>query len=272
MMTTSCQDCVFAQKIVLGDSSVQTGCRAGRLEKYISRPGIRVLERTEGVSRAGMGSGSPDGTVGEKTFKVIEGSACLYNRSFPWLGTAENARDEMKSGMKIRLFVVAEGPDPEQVFRSIKAAKGFWKVSVLPGANPPQRPQITRWMRDNVDIEWTLDWWWGSPKPWGEILDDAINGCKSTYYVVIRSGTELPDDFVAKLKRVVVEEEVPLIAAETDSYFVVQSFSHRQVRGNAPAEAVAGSKRTDSVLDKLRVIEQERGEMIVRDGEEVFGG
>ena len=254
-LATSCRDCFFA----VYEGGEQVGCAAGQLERLKSRPGV-THEMCD----------DPPGTTDPKSFSVLDGAACLYNRTQPWRGTPDEAREEMRRGLRVRLFVVADGPDPEPVYQAVReAAEGaYWKVSILPGENPPKRSALALWMRDNCGTPYTIDWRWGQPRPWQRILDDALHDeymtrqkGVSVYYVVASASTGVPKNLTEWLRQVVVDQSQPLIAADGGSWYAVQTYAHRQIGGNAPAENDEG--RFDGVLDKLRFAGKERGETLV---------
>lgn len=254
-ITHHCKGCVFAVK----EGRVQTGCSAGRLEVLRARPGVSVVEVRD-----------PPGTPDPSEFYVLDGSWCFYKRLPPWEGTPADARREMRDRMTFHLFVVAGDPDLESVRRTVGAGEGFDRVGVIRGENPPPRADLVSWLRDS-GLRWTLDWPGSAGVGWPELLDDAVRSTRCVWYVLAHAGAELPPDLVGRVKAEAIDRDRAFLALIGRGWYAMQTRIHREIGGNAPSELVGGSSRADSVLDKLRHVERDKGERYVFDVDEILG-
>ena len=253
-IVSHCRGCRFA---VL-NGPIQEGCQAGRLEILAARPGVKIELCDD-----------PPEIPDPFSFFVIDGAACMYKRRASWVGTPDEAREEIRSRIKIKLFVVAAGP-LGNLARTVGSAEGFSSVGVVPGNNPPPRPEVSAWMRENCPVPWTVDWYRGEVLPWTRLVDEALCHCDSVFYVRTHAGVTLPEGLVDRVRSALVDRERAFLALEDFGYEVVQTRAHREVGGNEPTKTADGGEEISGVLNKLRHVAKDKGEVYVLPAGEVL--
>lgn len=92
-----------------------------------------------------------------------------------------------------------------------------------------------------------------------QVIDSGLTKITSTYYVAIRAGTELPEDFIEKVN-IAINTELKMVAVvhnEDKSILMVSTLLHKSLNGNVLGESDEGS--ASFLEEKLKIINGETG-------------
>jgi hypothetical protein len=107
----------------------------------------------------------------------------------------------------------------------------------------------------------------------GRAVDDALSKDDSVYYVRVKAGRVLPDDFFANLSDALFNAERFLVLEDEGEAVIVQTLFHRVIGGNevAAIEDAYGGGQAATLLDKARfVCRDQKKESMIRPLAEVI--
>lgn len=225
-LTTSCKDCVFAEK----EDKTQIGCSLNRIEKFKER-GVFVVEAED---------------LEENEFYVIE-SWCAAYREEPWLEGVEDIHAKVREEYQVRVGYLVIADEDSMTDYSIKLQKTLDSIlaqSVSPSYmlminKVPDKHvnviQSTVKVADSIDFEYKITSMFEEGATDDEAIDEVFNKVKNGFYIVVKVGHELRSDLTEKLNQSVNEELLKV--GYVDGYDGVngrttQAAIHKHLNGN----------------------------------------
>jgi hypothetical protein len=244
---TSCRDCVFAE--YNGDE--QTGCEFDRLDP-LEEHGARIVGQDDGSKR----------------FFVIVGRVCNAHRTREWgkrhpYRWREAAIREFTVRVTMVIYLDAESTidDMWQSLRSLTDSHDVSPAGVVFLLNDPKHDPvgIVQALRGtDLGFPWEVkqvvpreD---GGQPDYGEAVDFAVKGIKSTFYCVARAGYEWPDGYLATIDNAVNYDMIRFIALAPDAdgnALLMNTGVHNEV--------LHGNRGGLTVLEKIREVAAHEG-------------
>lgn len=234
---TACKDCIFAQY----EDKTQTGCSFGRIEKF-RNTGVEVIEVYDD----------------DKEFFVIDGRTCnaYTNKNYKFYkenkdkklnALIELVQQQIELRLSVVVMIISEDNIDKTIFSLLNQDMKPNQVlfvfnchTILPQDIHPKLLELIgnrfTWRMCNIvernDVGGLV-----SPE---RALDIIINQIKGNYFTLLKSGQELPKDFIYSINHSLNEEVKQFIMLKENTNGVgltIQTnvYKHPMVNGNVPA-------------------------------------
>lgn len=241
-VATSCINCLFAEWFDHG----QTGCSLGRWEKFAENGAELIVRSNEDVS-----------------YMEIYGRFCNACRdsswgvNHPW----QDWRDIVFDEISVRVSVVINACDStslqecvqsiESVLEQKQSAAGII-IGVKVGSDLGTNSLVGYLRSNSIAVPWQV-----VEIKAGYDMDEAVKCVDSTYYLMIKSGYNLPADYLYTINYAINNEMMRFVALRPDedgNGLLVQTWLHNQLRGNTvkpiidKVVEIAGEEKTEYMI------------------------
>jgi len=188
-MKTPCKECVFAEY----EEKTQTGCQLGLIEKYQAKDLVEECYDED------------------NEFFVI-GQLCMYCRGPEWEGIG-NAKEVVKEEVRFRAdLVITFNGILEDLKRTLAGAAQFESIIVINPSGKTPNHEIVALLKGNFK-SWFVESTFVESE--GKEIDIAAKRAKSSYYVVVKSGIEIPLDYCDRVNKAMEDGLLAFISMQT---------------------------------------------------------
>lgn len=224
-MKTPCKECVFAQY----EEKTQTGCQLGLIEKYRDK---NLVEECYDE---------------DQEFFVI-GQLCMYSRGPQWEVSGDR-KEVVKEEVRFRAdLVITFNGILEDLKRTLAGAAQFESIVVINSGGKTPNNEIVAELKGKFK-KWFVESTFVESE--GKEIDIAAKRAKSSYYVVVKSGIEIPLDYCDRVNKVMEDGLLAFISMQTtwkDGSAVVY---------NKPIHKLLGGHEDGTIEDKVKQICEE---------------
>lgn len=255
---SSCRDCIFA---IYHQSKewykIQTGCKFSRVEKFRERGTSVDWVNTDAVSHHQIHTFCNN--IRDKSWQQSQHTQDLDFLAWKvskdnevrwspvvWLTDSENHIENIKTSIK---SVLTQKIPPQQIVVSVDCKLDF--VELI--------SEIKSWYKETGSLVPLFFNRVLSSDYERQVIDSGLTKVTSTYYVAIRAGTELPEDFIEKVNSAINTElkMVAVVHNEDKSTLMVSTLLHKSLNGNVLGESDEDS--ASFLEEKLRIINGDTG-------------
>jgi len=263
---SSCKDCVFG---IYHQSTpyhrIQTGCKFSRVEKFRERGTLVDWVNGDAVSHHQIHTFCSN--IRDKSWQSQQ-----HTQDLDFLAWKVSKDNEVRWSPVI--WVTEAEIQGTSLQRSVILSVSDTISSVLAQKIPPQQIVISIDAKiDFVELISEIKSWYketGSLVPLffnrvlssdyeRQVIDSGLTKVTSTYYVAIRAGTELPEDFIEKVNSAINTElkMVAVVHNDDKSILMVSTLLHKNLNGNVLGESDEGS--ASFLEEKLHIINGDTG-------------
>lgn len=225
-ITTSCQDCVFADYV----NNTQIGCKVGLLNKYI----------TNKVAQEAYNSDIP----GKEEFYILPGVACIGKINEGFIATTYNkdttlneAINFVKQQLKVKwqAIIILKDEDCESCLDALSRQKiKPENVTVILTYNSNASPgSISKLLKRGSFKTWRVMETENPELSRGNLVDLVLDKYTNPFYMVLEPTKVLDDNFIVDLNRIVNEEYINFAIIKMDGLDFVSTAIHKYFNGNS---------------------------------------